>query len=326
MTLAVPSLPVAAGLVVVDRLRATDAAVIHGYRNDPAVARFQSWPTPYATADAATLVTEMGAAPLWRPGWGIQLGVRQIVDDQLVGDVFVLVLVATPWVAELGATIAPRHQGHGHARDAITAVLDAILGPVVNKVIAHVDPRNAASLRLFDRLGFIREGYLAESYRDGDGYSDDVLFGLTASRWRGRPGLVIEVTDRPHPADVAFLADRIREANVSATGIDDGQDVGGGVRDEHGRMVGGLHGHLWGRAAYIADLWVHPDHRRQGMGRRLMVAWEEHVGARGARVAFLTTHMFQAPAFCERLGFRVTGRWDDHPVGHGDLFMQKVLR
>jgi len=50
------------------------------------------------------------------------------------------------------------------------------------------------------------------------------------------------------------------------------------------------------------------------------------VRGRGARVAFLTTHTFQAPAFYERHGFRVTGRWDDHPVGYGDVFMQKVLR
>jgi len=184
----VPSLPVAAGSVVVDRLRPGDAAVIHAYRNDPVVARFQSWGTPYTMADATTLVTEMASAPLWRPGWGIQLGVRQIVDDQLVGDVYVQVLVATPWVAELGATIAPVHQGRGHARDGLTAVLDAILGTVVNKVVAHVDPRNAASLRLFDRLGLVREGYLAESYRerDGQGYADDVLYGLTATRWRTR--------------------------------------------------------------------------------------------------------------------------------------------
>jgi RimJ/RimL family protein N-acetyltransferase len=319
------SLPFAAGLVVVDRLRPTDATVIHQYRNDPGIARFQSWPVPFPLDAVRALVEEMAQVPLFVPGRGVQLGIRRAVDDVFVGDVYVNVLADSPWEAELGVTVARFDQGRGHARDAITAVLDGVLGSAVNKVIAYVDTRNEASLRLFDRVGFRREGYLAESFRRGDRFVDEVLFGVTARQWRGRPGLDIEVTDRPHPADVVFLAERLYEFNVAATGVDDGRELAVFLRDHHGRLEGGAAGVVWGGAARLDLLWVTERRRGAGHGRRLLGAFEDAARRGGARRVLLSTHTFQAPRFYERLGYRPTGSWDGFPAGHGMVFMQKGL-
>jgi RimJ/RimL family protein N-acetyltransferase len=319
------SLPFAAGLVVVDRLRPADAAVIHQYRNDPGIARFQSWPVPCALDAVRALVEEMALVPLFVPGRGVQLGIRRAVDDAFVGDVYVNVQVDAPWEAELGITVARFDQGRGHARDAITAVLDGVLGFAFNKAVAYVDVRNEASLRLFDRVGFRREGYLTESFRRGDRFVDEVLFGLTARQWHGRPGLTVEVTDRPHPADAAFLTDRLHEHDVAVTGIGDGTELAAFLRDQHGRIAGGALGSVWGGAARLDVLWLRDGLRRQGHGRRLLTAWEDAARKRGARRALLSTHTFQSPQFYERLGYRPTGSWDDYPAGHADLFMQKGL-
>ena len=90
-------------------------------------------------------------------------------------------LEATPHAAELGITLDVAHQGLGYATEAAGALLDAVVGPVVHKVIAYVDVRNTASLALFDRLGFHREGVLADSFRLADGsFATEVLFGTTA--------------------------------------------------------------------------------------------------------------------------------------------------
>jgi ribosomal-protein-alanine N-acetyltransferase len=54
-------------------------------------------------------------------------------------------------------------------------------GPLgLRRVEADVDPRNAASCRLLERLGFRREGLLRERWRVNGETCDSALFGLLA--------------------------------------------------------------------------------------------------------------------------------------------------
>jgi RimJ/RimL family protein N-acetyltransferase len=63
--------------------------------------------------------------------------------------------------------------------DALTALLDHAFGDLgLHRIEADVDPRNEASLRLLEKLGFRREGYLRERYLKDDEIQDTVLLGL----------------------------------------------------------------------------------------------------------------------------------------------------
>ena len=196
-----PCWPLRTARLTIDRLTALDAPTLAAYRCDPVVARFQSWPLPYPVADAETLVAAAAGAPFGTPGHASQLAVRYHdpghgrdddahigdvhigdvhIGDVHIGDVHIQVLADTPHAAEIGVTIAADHHGRGLASEAVSAVVDVLVGPVVHKAIAFVDARNDASLALFDRLGFRREGLLADSFRRPDGtFADEVLFGLT---------------------------------------------------------------------------------------------------------------------------------------------------
>ena len=64
----------------------------------------------------------------------------------------------------------------------------------MHRVEASLDPRNVASARVVEALGFDFEGVAREAVRDGDGWADDARYGLTvqghrswAARPRGRP-------------------------------------------------------------------------------------------------------------------------------------------
>ena len=190
-----PCWPLRTARLTIDRLTALDAPTLAAYRSDPVVARFQSWPLPYPVADAETLIAAAAGAPFGTPGHASQLAVRYHnpghgrdddvrddvhIDDVHIGDVYAQVLADTPHAAEIGVTIAADHHGRGLANEAVSAVVDVLVGPIVHKAIAFVDARNDASLALFDRLGFRREGLLADSFRRPDGtFADEVLFGLT---------------------------------------------------------------------------------------------------------------------------------------------------
>ena len=47
----------------------------------------------------------------------------------------------------------------------------------------------------------------------------------------------ILVEDHPHPADIAFLEQRIIEHNYAAVGRDDGRGLAAFIRDDQGRKL-----------------------------------------------------------------------------------------
>jgi ribosomal protein S18 acetylase RimI-like enzyme len=259
-----------------------------------------------------------------QPGHQVNLALRH--DGRVAGDVYVHVLAASPHAVELGITLAPWAQGKGLAAEAITTVVDAAFaGGSVVKAIAYVDVRNAASLALFDRLGFRREGHLTASFDLGDGtYADEVLFGLTTATWRQRVDEPVVVTD-PHPADLARLHELLYGFNVAATGIADGQEWAAFVRDDLGVVTGAVSGTVWGEAGEVHVLWVHEAERHRGLGTKLLAAAEAYVRAHGGRHMYLTTHTFQAVAFYERQGYQRCGAWTPYPRGHGVVFFGKEL-
>jgi GNAT superfamily N-acetyltransferase len=52
-------------------------------------------------------------------------------------------------------------------------------------------------------------------------------------------------------------------------------------------------------------LWVEPSHRRQGVGARLVKAFEQRAEARGCRTFYLETFSFQAPQLYRSLGYEI---------------------
>jgi GNAT superfamily N-acetyltransferase len=124
----------------------------------------------------------------------------------------------------------------------------------------------------------------------------------------------------------AFLADRIYEFNVKATGYDDGRLLAGCVRNESGDVIAGYNGHTWGGYCELAHIWVHEAHRGQGLGTLLLHAAESEALARGCVQVILATHDFQAPGFYERMGYERKYVIEGRPAGHVDIVYAKPLR
>lgn len=51
-----------------------------------------------------------------------------------------------------------------------------------------VDPRNAASIKTLERLGFQREGYLRERWQVSGEIQDAYFYGLLRPEWVGKTG------------------------------------------------------------------------------------------------------------------------------------------
>jgi RimJ/RimL family protein N-acetyltransferase len=190
-------LPICTGRLVLRPFVPGDAAAFSAYRSDPAVAELQSWPTPFTLDMAERFIADLpGDGPV--KGEWVQIAVSG--DGELVGDVAVG-LDASGRIATIGYTLATAHQGKGLAREAVGAVVDRLFGELgVHRVEASIDPRNIASARLVEDLGFDYEGTASSAVWFHGEWVDDDRYALTEeahAAWQARP--------RHRPTDVRLV-------------------------------------------------------------------------------------------------------------------------
>jgi GNAT superfamily N-acetyltransferase len=129
----------------------------------------------------------------------------------------------------------------------------------------------------------------------------------------------------PSEDDLQFLEDRVDQFNVDVTNNRDYEPLAIFVRDDDGQIIAGISGYTWGGCCEIKFLWVHPESRNNGYGRRLLQAVEIEARRRHCHLVVLDTFSFQAPNFYPKFGYTVIGIHDDCPAGHRKYFLQKRL-
>ena len=137
----------------------------------------------------------------------------------------------------------------------------------------------------------------------------------------GRRLVVDEGDDRLR----ALLDERIHAFNEGATGITDGRFLTVRELDATGEIVGAATGWTFGGCGYVDVLWVRDGSRHDGVGTRLMDAFEAESSRRGCAQVALSTHSFQAPAFYAARGYVEVGRTQDYPRGHDQVHLLKRL-
>ena len=134
----------------------------------------------------------------------------------------------------------------------------------------------------------------------------------------------IEITAEPTQADEEFVMAGTRSYNRAFADVD-GKALCVFARDADGSIVGGVTGRTYWQYLDIKFLWVHEQHRKEGLGSKIMLAAETEARRRGCTGAFLDTFSFQARGFYERLGYTEFGRLSGFSGKHERHFMQKSL-
>jgi len=90
--------------------------------------------------------------------------------------------------ASLGYCLTEAAWGLGYATEAARALLKWAFDSLdLNRVQAEADTRNAASARVLEKLGFVREGTLREDCVVDGEVSDSWVYGLIKREWRPSP-------------------------------------------------------------------------------------------------------------------------------------------
>ncbi len=87
-------------------------------------------------------------------------------------------------VCEIGYNVVPGNERQGVTRECLCALVTHLFrGEGVHRIFADVDPRNIASNRLLQSLGFTREAHLREAMKTHIGWCDTWLWGLLQDEW-----------------------------------------------------------------------------------------------------------------------------------------------
>ena len=129
-------------------------AVFTGWASDPVATRYLSWPTHESIADTIEFVdfcdeqwTRWPLGPL-------------LIEDLETGVVLGSsgLSFETDQRAEIGYVFTASAWGHGYATEAVEALLVTARQMAPLSLFAHVHPDNAASVRVLEKCGFVREG------------------------------------------------------------------------------------------------------------------------------------------------------------------------
>ena len=116
----------------------------------------------------------------------LQLGIERRADHTLVGTCSLFHFHVASRRAEIGYALGRPYWGAGYMLEALQALLHYAFQTLdLNRLEADIDPRNPASARTLERLGFQKEGYLRERWIVNRGGIGHMAVWLTAPRVAG---------------------------------------------------------------------------------------------------------------------------------------------
>lgn len=167
-------------------LVAADADALFAVFSDPEVMRYwssQAW-TGIGQADKYIAAAQDGLAS----GAALRLGIEVAASGQLVGQMALYSFDRQNRRCDVGYALGRAHWGKGYLGEALAAMLAYGFGALdLNRVEADIDPRNAASARALERLGFRHEGLMRERWIVGGEICDTAFYGLLRRDWQARP-------------------------------------------------------------------------------------------------------------------------------------------
>ena len=167
--------------LVLRQLRMADAPALYTLRANEEVRKYLDRPRPASQQEIIALI-EMIAAN-WQKEesltWAISLSGE---PHHLVGTIGFWRMQKEHFRAEIGYLLHPQFHRQGIMNEAITAVLDYGFRHMnLHSVEAHVNPDNAASIRLLEKSGFVREAYFRENYYYDGKFLDTAVYSLVSS-------------------------------------------------------------------------------------------------------------------------------------------------
>ncbi len=147
-----------------------DGPALHAVFGDEESCTFLADPAAPSVTETVRLLND----------WGVNDTTWVIVEDPegaALGRATLIPRARNIW--EIGIMMCPAARARGLAAKALRGIIDEGFDQRgARRIFADIDEDNAASIRLFERLGFAREGLLRANWRTHIGVRHSVIMGL----------------------------------------------------------------------------------------------------------------------------------------------------
>lgn len=158
-------------------LRAEDALPLFTMYSDASFMRYWSFPIMKRFEQAVDYVARrlQGSAAEIEIVWAVEL----TATHEVIGICSLFNLEMAAQRAEIGFGLQSAYWGKGYMSEAARAVVDCAFDVLrLHRIEADIDPRNRASARVLEKLGFVREGLLRERWIVDGKTADSAIYGL----------------------------------------------------------------------------------------------------------------------------------------------------
>jgi len=162
-----PDSPLADELIELEPLATTHVTPMRAIGDDEDVARFTLLPSPLDHETAREWVERYVVG--WRAGTLGGFAIVSVAERAFLGFIGIVRYDAAGRTAELGYIVAPEARGRGIAARALRLLTEWSFDELgLERVELRIDPANLPSLRLAEKLGYVREGVLRSMpFKDG---------------------------------------------------------------------------------------------------------------------------------------------------------------
>lgn len=159
-----------------------DGAALHAIWGDEESCRYMTGPA-FASVEETVALLKRWTAGNEKTSWAIV----DTPDGEALGRVALYTEGRDVW--EAACMVVPAARGRNLAARALALAIDDVFEKHgARRIVADIDPDNAASIRTFEKLGFAREGLLRANWKTHIGVRDSVIMGLVETDprpWRG---------------------------------------------------------------------------------------------------------------------------------------------
>lgn len=133
------------------------------------------------------------------------------------------------------------------------------------------------------------------------------------------------MNSNPSKYEMDFVREALAQFNHQCVGLDGHAPLNLVEYDANGNIIAGILGGTYWGWMYVDILWVHENHRKMGIGTKLLLEAEKEAVRRGCHHAHLDTMSWQAPEFYQKHGYEVIGILPDIPSGNQKYLLIKAL-
>jgi RimJ/RimL family protein N-acetyltransferase len=181
------SFPIRTSRLVLRPYQSEDLAFFHSMFGREDVCRYLPWMPMDVDQARAKLEQRLGQTHLDADGDPLVLAAEEDASGRMVGEFMLRLLNLESRQGEIGWSLHPEAQGRGFAMEGAREMLRLGFDDLgLHRIVAGCDPRNAASLKVMDRLGMRREAQFVENaYLKGE-WVGEIVCAMLDSEWRAR--------------------------------------------------------------------------------------------------------------------------------------------